>query len=154
MSDLPILPTTVVGSHGKPGWWHVCKDLHAQGDWGPYDLEELLSDAVDIAILDQERAGVDIITDGEARHPNFPEPAQGCPQFSHLKNGFAVLLDFDPLGPDGDVIFLVADQVCSILRQGYVNIGISPLHRSMDTLRPQTYDMQIALALQRFKANR
>ena len=40
---------------------------HAQGDWGPYDLEELLSDAVDIAILDQERAGVDIITDGEAR---------------------------------------------------------------------------------------
>jgi methionine synthase II (cobalamin-independent) len=67
MSALPILPTTVVGSHGKPGWWHVCKDLHAQGDWGPYDLEELLSDAADIAILDQERAGVDIITDGEAR---------------------------------------------------------------------------------------
>ena len=67
MSDLPILPTTVVGSHGKPGWWHVCKDLSAQGAWGPYDLEELLRDAVDIAILDQERAGVDIITDGEAR---------------------------------------------------------------------------------------
>jgi 5-methyltetrahydropteroyltriglutamate--homocysteine methyltransferase len=67
MSDLPILPTTVVGSHGKPGWWHTCKYLHDQGDWGPYDLEELLSDAVNIAILDQERAGVDIITDGEAR---------------------------------------------------------------------------------------
>jgi 5-methyltetrahydropteroyltriglutamate--homocysteine methyltransferase len=67
MSHLPLLPTTVVGSHGKPGWWHVCKDLHARGDWGSYDLEELLSDAVDIAILDQERAGVDIITDGEAR---------------------------------------------------------------------------------------
>lgn len=67
MSELPILPTTVVGSHGHPGWWHACKDLHAQGTWGPYDLEELLTDAVDIAILDQERAGVDIITDGEAR---------------------------------------------------------------------------------------
>ena len=67
MSEWPILPTTVVGSHGKPGWWHVCKDLHADGQWGPYDLEELLSDAVDVAILDQERAGVDIITDGEAR---------------------------------------------------------------------------------------
>lgn len=67
MSDVPILPTTVVGSHGKPGWWHACKDLHAQGQWGPYDLEELLNDAADIAILDQERAGVDIITDGEAR---------------------------------------------------------------------------------------
>ena len=67
MSDLPILPTTVVGSHGKPGWWHACKDLYEQGTWGAYDLEELLNDAADIAILDQERAGVDIITDGEAR---------------------------------------------------------------------------------------
>ena len=67
MSELPILPTTVVGSHGKPGWWHACKDLHAHGEWGSYDLEELLTDAVDIAILDQERAGVDIITDGESR---------------------------------------------------------------------------------------
>jgi 5-methyltetrahydropteroyltriglutamate--homocysteine methyltransferase len=67
MSDLPILPTTVVGSHGKPGWWHACKDLYEQGTWGAYDLAELLDDAADIAILDQERAGVDIITDGEAR---------------------------------------------------------------------------------------
>lgn len=67
MRELPILPTTVVGSHAKPAWWHTCKDLHAQGSWGPYDLEELLDDAADIAILDQERAGVDIITDGEAR---------------------------------------------------------------------------------------
>ena len=39
----------------------------SSGAWGPYDLEELLTDAADIAILDQERAGVDIITDGEAR---------------------------------------------------------------------------------------
>ncbi len=67
MSDLPLLPTTVVGSHAKPGWWHECKDLAETGQWGPYDLEELLDDAADIAILDQERAGVDIITDGEAR---------------------------------------------------------------------------------------
>lgn len=67
MSDLPIIPTTVVGSHAKPGWWHTCKDLAAQGEWGPYDLAELLDDAADIAILDQERAEIDIITDGEAR---------------------------------------------------------------------------------------
>ena len=58
MSNLPILPTTVVGSHGKPGWWHACKDLHDEGAWGPYDLAELLDDATDVAILDQERAGV------------------------------------------------------------------------------------------------
>ena len=67
MSDLPALPTTVVGSHAKPGWWHTCKELVEQDRWGQADLEELLNDAVDIAILDQERAGVDIITDGESR---------------------------------------------------------------------------------------
>lgn len=67
MSNLPLLPTTVVGSHARPGWWHACKDLVEQGEWGQSDLEELLSDAVDVAILDQERAGIDIITDGESR---------------------------------------------------------------------------------------
>ena len=67
MSDSPLLPTTVVGSHARPGWWHTCKELVDKGQWGQADLEELLDDAVDIAILDQERAGVEIITDGEAR---------------------------------------------------------------------------------------
>ncbi|MDA1189161.1 MAG: methionine synthase [Chloroflexi bacterium] len=67
MPDLPILPTTVVGSHAKPGWWHQCKDLVNAGERGQTDLDELLTDAVDIAILDQERAGIDIITDGESR---------------------------------------------------------------------------------------
>ena len=67
MNAAPLLPTTVVGSHAKPGWWHACKGLVDEGEWGEADLEELLNDAVDIAILDQERAGVDIITDGESR---------------------------------------------------------------------------------------
>ena len=67
MENQPIIPTTVVGSHPKPSWWHNCKDLYAEGKWGETDLNELLTDAVDIAILDQTRAGLDIITDGESR---------------------------------------------------------------------------------------
>jgi 5-methyltetrahydropteroyltriglutamate--homocysteine methyltransferase len=67
MRDLPLLPTTVVGSHGKPGWWYVVTQAHEAGQLGPADLEEMLDDAVDTAIRDQERAGLDIITDGEAR---------------------------------------------------------------------------------------
>ncbi len=67
MNDLPLLPTTVVGSHAKPGWWHECKKLFDLGEWGESDLKELLDDAVDVAILDQQRAGVDIISDGESR---------------------------------------------------------------------------------------
>ena len=67
MSELPIIPATVVGSHAKPAWWHRCKNLFDSGDWGSSDLEELLTDAVDVAILDQERAALDIISDGESR---------------------------------------------------------------------------------------
>ena len=71
MNKLPLLPTTVVGSHAKPSWWHQCKGLIDTGEWGSQDLSELLDDAVDIAILDQERAGLDIITDGEIRRENY-----------------------------------------------------------------------------------
>ena len=42
MTDLPLLPTTVVGSHARPAWWHACKDLVEEDRWGPADLEELL----------------------------------------------------------------------------------------------------------------
>ena len=63
MSALPILPTTVVGSHGKPGWWHACKDLSEQGQWGPYDLEELLTDAAALRLVPLiEYVGVPTIT--------------------------------------------------------------------------------------------
>ena len=67
MKDLPILPTTVVGSHGKAGWWFAGVQAHERGEWGPADLEEMLDDAADTAIRDMTRAGVDVITDGEVR---------------------------------------------------------------------------------------
>ena len=34
MPSLPILPTTVVGSHGKPGWWFTLVKAYAAGDEG------------------------------------------------------------------------------------------------------------------------
>ncbi len=65
--NLPLLPTTVVGSHGKPSWWTAGVRLWESGQWGPADLEEMLSHAVDTAIRDMEDAGIDAITDGEMR---------------------------------------------------------------------------------------
>lgn len=67
MDPLPILPTAVVGSHGKPGWWYVTVRAHEAGEVGPGDLEEMFDDAADTAIRDMEAAGIDIITDGEVR---------------------------------------------------------------------------------------
>lgn len=65
--SLPLIPTAVCGSHGKPGWWFVSVKAHEAGEFGPGDLEETFDDAADTAIRDMERAGIDIITDGEVR---------------------------------------------------------------------------------------
>ena len=67
MAALPIIPTTVVGSHGKPGWWFALVRAWEAGQAGPADLDEMFDDAADAAIRDMEQAGIDVITDGEVR---------------------------------------------------------------------------------------
>jgi 5-methyltetrahydropteroyltriglutamate--homocysteine methyltransferase len=66
-ASLPLIPSAVVGSHGKPGWWFASVKAVEAGEFGPADLEEMFDDAADTAIRDMERAGLDIITDGEVR---------------------------------------------------------------------------------------
>src|SRR3989442_1567506 len=64
---LPLIPTAVVGSHGKPGWWFAGVKAYERGEFGPADLEEMFDDAVHAAVRDMETTGIDIITDGEVR---------------------------------------------------------------------------------------
>jgi 5-methyltetrahydropteroyltriglutamate--homocysteine methyltransferase len=42
-----------------------------RGEYGSADLAELLDDGVELAIRDQERAGIDVISDGEMRRAGF-----------------------------------------------------------------------------------
>ena len=70
-TDLPLIPTQVVGSHGVPGWLWVVRDAVAAGTMGPADVDEALKDAVHVAIRDMEEAGVDIISDGEMQRADF-----------------------------------------------------------------------------------
>src|SRR5437899_12723250 len=68
---LPILPTSVVGSYAIPAWlWAAYEKIEA-GGFGAMDLAETENDAVETAIRDQERAGVDLISDGELRRRGF-----------------------------------------------------------------------------------
>jgi 5-methyltetrahydropteroyltriglutamate--homocysteine methyltransferase len=64
---LPLIPSSVVGSHGKPGWWFAGVKALERGEFGPGDLEEMFDDAADTAIRDMEGAGIDVVTDGEMR---------------------------------------------------------------------------------------
>jgi 5-methyltetrahydropteroyltriglutamate--homocysteine methyltransferase len=78
---LPLLPTSLVGSYAQPEWLIDRKKLagrfpprvRAKELWRvrPDYLEEAQDDATLLAILDQERAGLDIITDGEMRRESY-----------------------------------------------------------------------------------
>ena len=78
---LPLLPTSLVGSYAQPEWLIDRKKLagrfpprvRARELWrvAPELLEQAQDDATLIAIRDQERAGLDIITDGEMRRESY-----------------------------------------------------------------------------------
>ncbi len=76
-----LLPTSLVGSYPQPDWL-VDRDnlrgrfpprVRAKELWrvDPRFLEEAQDDATLVAIRDQERAGLDIITDGEMRRESY-----------------------------------------------------------------------------------
>jgi 5-methyltetrahydropteroyltriglutamate--homocysteine methyltransferase len=70
MSHEPLL-TSVVGSHAHPGWLAHALIGAERGEFGPADLAEMLDDAVELAIRDQETAGIDVVSDGEMRRAGF-----------------------------------------------------------------------------------
>src|SRR6266540_245030 len=65
-----LLPTTVVGSYSVPEWLERLKtDFYQRRISGDY-IREIHEVAIKAAIKDQERAGVDIVSDGELRRDN------------------------------------------------------------------------------------
>jgi 5-methyltetrahydropteroyltriglutamate--homocysteine methyltransferase len=76
----PVLPTTVVGSYPQPDWL-VDRALLSKGVprvrmqamWRVPEplLEQAQDDATIVAIRDMERAGIDIISDGEIRRESY-----------------------------------------------------------------------------------
>jgi 5-methyltetrahydropteroyltriglutamate--homocysteine methyltransferase len=68
MKEQP-LRTTVIGSYPFPGWLELaCQNLER---FGEADREELIDDAVTVAVHDQLEAGLDVITDGEQTRLDF-----------------------------------------------------------------------------------
>jgi 5-methyltetrahydropteroyltriglutamate--homocysteine methyltransferase len=69
---LPMkLPTSVVGSHGLPGWVWLAREAMEGGRLGAIDVRELMEDATQVALSDQERAGVDVVSTGEMMRVRF-----------------------------------------------------------------------------------
>jgi len=95
-----ILPTTVVGSYPQPEWLidraklsKTVPRVRMTEIWRvpePY-LEEAQDDATLLAILDMERAGIDIISDGEMRRESY-------------SNRFATALDGIDIANPGTIV--------------------------------------------------
>ncbi|MGE0688654.1 MAG: 5-methyltetrahydropteroyltriglutamate--homocysteine methyltransferase, partial [Dehalococcoidia bacterium] len=77
---LPLIPTTIVGSYPQPDWLidraalsEGVPRVRQRGLWRVADefLEQAQNDATLLAIRDQERAGIDIVTDGEMRRESY-----------------------------------------------------------------------------------
>jgi 5-methyltetrahydropteroyltriglutamate--homocysteine methyltransferase len=79
--DKIVLPTTVVGSYPQPDWLVDRRNLEsrlpprvrARELWkiAPDHLEEAQDAATLVAIRDMERAGIDIVSDGEMRRESY-----------------------------------------------------------------------------------
>ena len=74
---LPPLYTHVMGSHGFPGWFWTALDKIKAEEYGQTDVRETFDDATQLAIRDQERAGIDVICDGEMRRFFFVQSFYG-----------------------------------------------------------------------------
>ena len=95
-----LLPTTVVGSYPQPAWLvdgdilkqHGVPRVHAHGIWRIDDtiLEQAQDDGTILAIREMERAGIDIVTDGEIRRESY-------------SNRFALALDGIDADQPGEV---------------------------------------------------
>src|SRR3984957_11243522 len=67
---LPLLPTTVVGSYSVPEWLERLKTEYYQRRISAAHLAEIHDVAIKADVKDQERAGIDIVSDGELRRDN------------------------------------------------------------------------------------
>ena len=79
-----FLLTTVVGSYKKPKWLDRVRELHEDDDTGFTDENwaEATDDAAHLITEEHERAGLDVVTDGEMRRNEMVE------YFAHRIDGY------------------------------------------------------------------
>ncbi len=102
--------TTVVGSYTVPDWYPVLQEAVAAGKIPPDAFRDAKAAAARAAIMDQERAGVDIVSDGELfrRDDNrFGPPNAMINHFAAKIPGFSGELrpktGISPVAPDASL---------------------------------------------------
>ncbi len=81
---LPPLAVAGVGSWPRPNWLLHALHEHLQGRISDEEFAATADDAVRLAVQAQERAGVDLVTDGEQRRDNYASFVGGLLQNCQL----------------------------------------------------------------------
>lgn len=80
MSDYPKYATTVIGAHSVPDWFESLDRLVAVGQLSMASFADAQFRTSEAAILEQELAGIDVVTSGEMnrRTHNRHSPPMQC----------------------------------------------------------------------------
>jgi 5-methyltetrahydropteroyltriglutamate--homocysteine methyltransferase len=141
------LPTSVVGSHGLPGWVWLAREAMEQGRLGAIDMRELMEDATQAALLDQERAGVDVVTTGEMGRVRFI-----IGFYDHIR-GIKTLPAPRRLGPplwDTNTPFEVVEKIAAPAGLGIVEefkLARALTHKPIKATVPGPYTLLVPLKL-------
>ncbi len=146
-----LLPTTVVGSYPQPDWLvdremlsKTVPRVRLEGIWRVAEpfLEQAQDDATLLAIRDMERAGIDIVTDGEMRRESY-------------SNRFATALDGVDIANPGRIVnragqeTVVPRVVGKILRRHPVEVrDLEFLRRNTDRVAKITLPGPFTMAQQ------
>ncbi|WP_323013192.1 5-methyltetrahydropteroyltriglutamate--homocysteine methyltransferase [Devosia sp.] len=68
---IPPLAVTGIGSWPRPRWMVSAMHAHMEGRLSEAEFQETADDAVRLCVAAQEKAGVDLLTDGEQRRDNY-----------------------------------------------------------------------------------
>ena len=71
IEPLPPFAVMGIGSWPRPGWLLKALHDHLTGRLGEVEFQQYADDAVRLCVAAQERAGVDVVTDGEQRRDNY-----------------------------------------------------------------------------------
>ncbi len=69
--SIPLLPVMGMGSWPRPPWMLRALHEHLSGRLSDAEFQQTADDAVRLAVAAQEKAGVDLVTDGEQRRDNY-----------------------------------------------------------------------------------
>ena len=140
---MPLLPTSLVGSYPQPDWLidrgmlskRMPPRVRAGELWrvAPEWLDQAQDDATILAIRDQERAGLDILTDGEIRRESY-------------SNRFATALDGVDLDNPGTITSRSGHSDPGATRGGKIRRRHPVQVRDIEFLRANT-DRQIKITL-------